>query len=448
MPKISELPAASNTTGAEAVVLQGGAARRAAASLFGGTGVSTAPAGLSTETAGRAIVQTDHDKMLRYTGTANVNFTLPSGLLIGTRIHLRQGASGKATFAPGTGTTVVSYPAGQLSTAGTDATITAHHEGSGRWVVSGQNSTTAVVTNPTPTTPTGRPRLGAFNRWSAAELQAFEEWLGRNTDIGSAHGGTKDWADVISSPGWVTGEIMARRQPVTTTAKAWPANAGGNYTAAANGDYVSNWTQQAQGILSRHNNDASTYPEIIIRSFEEANGNWFPWAIGSNYTGHINAWRKFVGAYRSVSSRFKFCWCPNYGEGTNIESIYPGNDWVDYIGMDFYYYPQWLTNNGVTAANTIINHTYGLNYLVNFAASKGKPYCIPEWGNEGTIDQAASDFFNKIADWIDAHPALSYHIYWNEYTTEDRINITSPNGLQVDEMYRPLASATFKARFG
>jgi beta-mannanase len=89
---------------------------------------------------------------------------------------------------------------------------------------------------------------------------------------------------------------------------------------------------------------ASSYPgEVVLRPFHESNSNWYDWAPGSG-RGFCSgpeqwkqAWRKVVQVARSThKGNVKFLWCMNGRDigGPPMESLFPGEDWVDYVGVD------------------------------------------------------------------------------------------------------------------
>lgn len=92
---------------------------------------------------------------------------------------------------------------------------------------------------------------------------------------------------------------------------------------------------------------AAQYPNLVVlRPFHESNGNWYDWTPGSG-RGYVRdatqwkeAWRHVVRIARTVanSSRVKFYWCMNGNDagGPSMESLWPGAEWVDIIGVDAY----------------------------------------------------------------------------------------------------------------
>lgn len=85
------------------------------------------------------------------------------------------------------------------------------------------------------------------------------------------------------------------------------------------------------------------YPHrVILRFMHEMNGFWYPWAAGAN--GNTPA--QYVQAWRHVHDRFagvgtdnvRWMWAPNavyHGAGA-LASLYPGNAYVDLVGISTY----------------------------------------------------------------------------------------------------------------
>jgi hypothetical protein len=105
-----------------------------------------------------------------------------------------------------------------------------------------------------------------------------------------------------------------------------------------------------RGLLDRYFSDffigAKTYPgRVIIRLFHESNGDWYPWSAANRHatvsgpTDWKRAWRRIVGMARQVeASNVKFMFCPNHIDlgKFRAEDYWPGQEWVDVIGVDGY----------------------------------------------------------------------------------------------------------------
>lgn len=102
-------------------------------------------------------------------------------------------------------------------------------------------------------------------------------------------------------------------------------------------------TQTAKAVASYH------YP-FMLRMLHEMDGNWYPW--GYNANGNTNpadyalAWKHIVDIFRREgATNVQFVWCPAAGVltsnlidkyGDTLKQMYPGDDYVDWIGLDGY----------------------------------------------------------------------------------------------------------------
>ncbi|MFD9794311.1 glycoside hydrolase family 26 protein [Streptomyces sp. NPDC059070] len=97
--------------------------------------------------------------------------------------------------------------------------------------------------------------------------------------------------------------------------------------------YVRSW---ARGIASLG------YP-VAIRFAHEMNGYWYPWCEQSNGNApgeYVRAWRHLhdvfdeAGAHNAI-----WVWSPNisYANSTPLKGLYPGDAYVDWVGLSGYY---------------------------------------------------------------------------------------------------------------
>jgi Glycosyl hydrolase family 26 len=145
---------------------------------------------------------------------------------------------------------------------------------------------------------------------------------------------------------------------------------------------------------------------IVIRLGPEANGGWEADYVGSSTT-EMNAWAKCydaeVTAMRSVSgAHFLFVWNPNACTSNfPLSQWYPGNSYVDIIGIDVYdqdcstqksvSQEGWTAFENNSAANTPNDPDFpSIANMESFASAHGKPMSFPEWGiSSGSPDDAS-----------------------------------------------------------
>lgn len=175
------------------------------------------------------------------------------------------------------------------------------------------------------------------------------------------------------------------------------------HARCANGEFDSQITQQLNAI-------ASHTPDCYLHTFNEFNGWWFSHYAGWNPQEWIRMYRHIYTLAKNVNSRFKVCWIPSWqfspnwtdqGQGnpnapSDLASYWPGDDVVDFAGLD------WYDGQGSTPAerwNNAMTHAWGARAITDFAAAHGKRMVYPEWGLWGEDDTLwmtnSFDFFNS-----------------------------------------------------
>lgn len=187
----------------------------------------------------------------------------------------------------------------------------------------------------------------------------------------------------------------------------------GNWAAAVAGTYDFHFTAFANSIV------ASGIKNFIIRIQWEFNLDAaLPTANFAAY------WIRIVNAIRAVTTgvsglKVEFCYNPNFGKAIDLDAAYPGDAYVDYVGIDCYDFFGSSYVNGVqpSPANWATAWTgyltgngtpYGLNWTAAFCVTHGKKLCAPEWGLY-TIDPsypAGGDntlYIQNMYDWFVAN---------------------------------------------
>lgn len=276
----------------------------------------------------------------------------------------------------------------------------------------------------------GSAALSAYVGNSPSDLRQFESWLRRPVDKITAHTGRANWKDWVGSIKWAVELWSPLDKPICWTIPLFADQ--GNLHDAAAGEYQRFYEQAARILAqSRPSDDV-----IYVRTGEEFNGNWMPWSAAGHEQEFVHAYRNFVQAFRSVSNRFRFEWNVNIRETRmNAADAYPGDDYVDVIGMDFYYNTKWNPKDPVKAWDQMVHDQYGLQWLEDFAKAHNKPTAYPEWGVES---DRAGPYIEKAAQWFSSHHVL-YQSVWNS-------NDAFPGKL-TDNQY-PKAAAAYVKAFG
>lgn len=271
--------------------------------------------------------------------------------------------------------------------------------------------------------------LGVYVGNTPSDVTTFENWLGHPVDAVLGYTGRASWQDFEGSANWAAGLWSGTDRPILWSVPLIVD--GTTLEQAATGAFNDHYLAAAKSIAATRPGDS----EIYIRTGWEFNAQWFPWGAIGKEQDFIGAWKQFVDTFRSVDPRFKFDWCPNIGDmGMNPENAYPGDDYVDVIGLDFYHHPEWDKTDPNEAWDWMVNRTYGLQWHQDFAAAHGKPTSYAEWGiNSDT----AGPYIQHAADWFATHNVV-YQTYWNSDADYAGALTTG---------HYPDAAAVFKATF-
>lgn len=180
--------------------------------------------------------------------------------------------------------------------------------------------------------------------------------------------------------------------------------------------------------------------DAVVRLGWEWNGNWYAWKVvtpedAKNFAAY---WRHAVLAMRSVpgAEGVKVVWNVTAGfkTGYDANQAWPGDDVVDYVGLDVYdtCWPLYPPPGDATAAQIETLHqrawaeftapeaSYGLAYWQKLADAHAKPLAIPEWGVIRRADgHGGGDnpyFVQRVFDYIQ-DPA--HHVYFASYFDAD-----------------------------
>jgi hypothetical protein len=244
--------------------------------------------------------------------------------------------------------------------------------------------------------------LGVHNGNDPKCVLRFEEWLGRKVDFHSQFLGESSWAVFDGGTGWALGLFAELDRPI-----AWSIpllTDGATLAAAAAGAYNIHYSGVARAI-----DRARSEPKIFIRTGWEFNGDWMKWASRGKEQDFIAAFRNFSQCFRQQSSRFEIVWCPNIGQHDPALS-YPGDEYVDIVGLDFYYQPKWDPHGRAEDIWTyMVTRPFGLQWHLQFSRKHSKRMAFPEWG---ICANHLGPYIEKAAAWFSSSD-VAYQAYWD-----------------------------------
>jgi hypothetical protein len=175
---------------------------------------------------------------------------------------------------------------------------------------------------------------------------------------------------------------------------------------------------KVDAYLRRYARDVRAYGRpLLVRLFNgEFNGSWWygvsPKADPRVTTrDFVRAWRRVVDIFRAVgATNVSWAWVPNAypadatpygGIDPNIAAYWPGDDYVDWAGADFYDVgtPSWLDS------------PYA------FAVAHHKPFFVGEFGIRHEWSSVPpgrwSEWLGAAFDYFESHPAIKAISYFN-----------------------------------
>ncbi len=260
----------------------------------------------------------------------------------------------KAPPPPSTTTTTTTPPPAQPTTTTTTNTLA-----QGVYVGAADPSGVASFAAQTKTSPT----------IAVDYLPSNDGWTGMD-----GAGGSLNW---MTGPWKGTGYRLSLGVPMIPTISG--GTAAGTLAQGATGAYDSYFVTLAQTLVA--GGQANAY----LRIGWEFDGSWTTWnaTTASAEASYAAYFQQIVTAMRSVSGEdFQFVWNPDATafteSGYSVEAAYPGNAYVDVIGLDAYD-QSWATPQTPTNAwsSTLLP---ALTAAQKFASSEGKPVALTEWG--------------------------------------------------------------------
>jgi hypothetical protein len=237
---------------------------------------------------------------------------------------------------------------------------------------------------------------GAFVNWGGVgrehSLQMWEKWLRQapSSVLGVDFYAQSTWEDFFKLS-WVPG-IWKSLNPTRNVVWSVPLTVRGTPLAdVADGMHDAEFEAAARAI-------SEAQPTAIIRIGWEMNLAGSAWFAKGQEADYIKAFRRVVAIFRRYSSDFKYDWCPGWGPQDIAADIsYPGDDVVDYIGLDVYDF-KYDGTAGERWDNFYLNAPFGLQWHREFAAQHGKPMSYPEWGVGNFGDNPF--FIQQMHDWF------------------------------------------------
>ena len=193
--------------------------------------------------------------------------------------------------------------------------------------------------------------------------------------------------------------------------------------------------------------DAATWGKpFYLRFAHEMNGDWNSWSPGVNgntASQYIAAWKRVVNIFRQErATNVRWVWSPNveYNGSMPFKRVYPGDSYVDWVGIDGY---NWGTSNP-DSTWTRLGTIFGPSYD-KLAAMTNKPMMIAETASTelggDKVTWIRQAFLNDVPSRL---PRIRAVIWFHENKETDwRVNSSSAALAAYSEV---VASSSYQGR--
>jgi hypothetical protein len=283
-----------------------------------------------------------------------------------------------------------------------------------------QPSAPVAVANPS-VAGTGVRWASGANGNFPSEIEPWAAWTGRPVDLAMIFTSRTDWSSV-ESPDWPLNAFTRAAWPgqISIAQPLWP-DSGGNERDCAAGAYDEHWHQFGENLLKYGRGDA------IVRLGWEFNGDWYDW-----YPRDVDVWKRCyqrtVTALRATAPDVRIDWTmtmhrDDLPRGGDVWSAYPGDAYVDIIGIDYYDMSPPAPTQGLW--DRLCVAPSGLCTVIQQARERGKKFSVPEWG---VVSGDNPFFIQKMYAMFQANAGiLAYEAYYNNADTDNvRSSLLNP----------------------
>jgi Glycosyl hydrolase family 26/TAT (twin-arginine translocation) pathway signal sequence len=159
------------------------------------------------------------------------------------------------------------------------------------------------------------------------------------------------------------------------------------------------------------------YP-LWLRFAHEMNGDWYSWGVQGHNTPaeYRKMWRRVVGIFKTAGAHnVRWVWCPN--NTGKVADFYPGDDYVDLVGLDGFNYGSVGTNIWQEPAAIFDPALRQLRSLTSKPILICETGCVEEGGNKA---EWIKQFFTWLRSapvdgfsWFDIDNKIGrYHLSW------------------------------------
>ncbi|GGQ55125.1 glycoside hydrolase family 26 protein [Couchioplanes azureus] len=262
--------------------------------------------------------------------------------------------------------------------------------------------------------PHGLSGVNGDPRFDTAHVNAFCSARGRPCRVTQTYTDRTSWQSMTRGTGW-TFELLADFDGMLVISQGLvPKGASKDLPSCARGEHDADW--RAFGTLMRNHGRGDS----VVRLGWEFNERTSPW-LATDPKTWIACYRRAAENIRATNPDVLLDWTINAHStpagvcGGLSTNCYPGDAYVDIIGIDNYDHYPWSPTKA--AFDRTAAAPEGLTWLYDFARAHGKPFSVGEWGVVPTADAGREnpDFVTWMHEWFAAHAEhLAYEAYFSD----------------------------------
>lgn len=281
---------------------------------------------------------------------------------------------------------------------------------------------------------------GAHAGHEVTDYDAFERWRGRPVDLALFFVDRGNGWPGLVEPAWPVDMLGSLGARLVLAIPLFPES-GGNRSDCAAGAYNDQWRKLGPFLAQRGRGDS------IIRLGWGANDVGHPWGAEDDPGEYVRCFRQVVSALRGEGPELEIAWDFNAAgrpDNTGLDplSAYPGDDYVDYVGIEtFDQYPAATSRDAFRAA---CDAPTGLCTLIAFVRARGKRLGLSEWGVAGCGDGGGDNplYIQLMHELFEQHhDAVGFELYYE--TGQPPCSMVSHA-----DTSNPLAAERYRALFG
>ena len=269
---------------------------------------------------------------------------------------------------------------------------------------------------PQPDIAMNQPLCGVFIEPERMDvLREMERWLGTRHAVQTVftpwtRGAIDGLFERTLPKIWNAGRVpLLTWEPYTHSSDATESAIAARITAGEFDAYLDEWAARLRDWLAGPGGEFGTADDrrLYLRPAHEMNGDWYPWspAVGDgDFDEYISMWRyvyERVTREEITPNHLQWIWCVNHVDvgAHRMEELYPGDAYVDWVGVDGFNWGSSQEWSAWRAPAEIFSDMFErLERLTD------KPLCVPEIGSSS--QSAAGHDSSKKAAWI--REALAY----------------------------------------